>query len=575
MKKIGLIFNRKQKIFIVIIILLMLVCAGLETATTSLMLPFATALIGTSSSEGAWKTMVVSIFNCDDEMEYIAVMCAIIMIAYIVKCLFAILNSYIQQIFVVSASNEISTRVFNILTHKPYAYYLHHTSAEIQQRVITDVGMMFTYINAMLTGVTELMVALMLLAVLLKTSFALTIVAGAAIVISVLVTNHFVSQRLKENGIKMREHNTEQIKWVSQTVGGLKGILVNKRQKIFVDNFSQAQYLAMRCNGNQVVLSSIPRNIVESTSMIGAFGAMLLVLLLGDDVATMLPAFATFAVAAIRLMPSANRIISSMNTMQFNKKSFDIVYQVLAEEQGEPNKIKEETVGESFKFTSEICVNNISYKFDDTERWLYKNVNLTIPCGKSVAFIGTTGSGKTTMADLILGLLHPNKGEILVDGIDINQHLYEWSNMIGYIPQNIYLCDDSIKANIAYGLREEDIDENKVWDVLKRAQLDEFVMKLDNGLETEVGEAGVRLSGGQRQRIGIARALYFDPEFLVMDEATSALDNETEKAIMDAIDALAGEKTLLIIAHRLTTIAKCDIVYRIENGSVIEETVRP
>jgi ABC-type multidrug transport system fused ATPase/permease subunit len=307
--------------------------------------------------------------------------------------------------------------------------------------------------------------------------------------------------------------------------------------------------------------------------MVGAFGAMLIALLVGENVAEMLPAFATFAVAAIRLMPSANRVISSMNTMQFNNKAFDKVYEILFEEEKDRKSKGREQVArmEELSLHDLVEVQDLSFRFDGAEKWLYQHANLYIPKGESVALIGTTGSGKTTMADLILGLLRPQEGTITVDGISIRLNPKKWSKMVGYIPQNIYLCDDTIKANIAYGLKDADIDETKVWQTLEQAQLADFVTSLPENINTKVGEAGVRLSGGQRQRIGIARALYFDPEFLVMDEATSALDNDTEKAIMDAIDALAGEKTLLIIAHRLTTIKKCNMVYRIENGKVMRE----
>lgn len=213
-----------------------------------------------------------------------------------------------------------------------------------------------------------------------------------------------------------------------------------------------------------------------------------------------------------------------------------------------------------------IEVKNISFGYKDAESRLYSDLSLTIPAKKSVAFVGTTGSGKTTLADIILGLHRPEKGVVLADGIDVSKCPEWWSEMIGYIPQFIYLCDDTIRANVAFGVNEAEINDDLVWKVLERAQMKEFVRSLPEGLNTVIGENGVRLSGGQRQRIGIARALYFKPQFLVMDEATSSLDEETEKAIVDSINELSGTLTLLIIAHRLSTIKECDLIYRIENG---------
>jgi len=228
---------------------------------------------------------------------------------------------------------------------------------------------------------------------------------------------------------------------------------------------------------------------------------------------------------------------------------------------------KSETIGR-IAFEKEIRLDHIAYRYPNTEDYVIQNVDIVIPKNQSVAFVGPSGAGKTTMADIILGILEPDKGGVLADGMDVCDNMAEWHNKIGYIPQNIYLMDDSIKNNIAYALSNDEIDDNRISEVIEEAQLKSFIESLEHGVDTIIGEAGVRLSGGQRQRIGIARALYKNPEILVLDEATSALDNDTETAVMEAIDSLAGKKTLIIIAHRLTTIKNCDIVYEVKDGHV-------
>ena len=280
--------------------------------------------------------------------------------------------------------------------------------------------------------------------------------------------------------------------------------------------------------------------------------------------------------AAVKLMPSANRIVSAINQIAFQGPALDRLvedFKDLKTQKSTDNTDNSNTNDINIKINrdSKIIMENIYYKYPNNKKYVLEGSNMEIPIGYSIGIVGKSGAGKTTVVDILLGLLKIEKGRILLDDIDIMNNHKEWYSHIGYIPQSIFILDDSIRANVAFGLSNNEIDENKVWNALKEAQLDEYVKSLPDGINTKIGERGVRISGGQRQRIGIARALYENPEILVFDEATSALDNETETAIMESINSLHGKKTLIIIAHRLQTIQGCDIVYRVENKKIMKE----
>ena len=291
----------------------------------------------------------------------------------------------------------------------------------------------------------------------------------------------------------------------------------------------------------------------------------------------MLPQITVLAAAAARLLPSANRINNYLTSIAYFEPFFLNVSDNLQTEihddqvSYDPSAYQVSPEVEKLPVTKEIVLKNITYKYPNSQTYVLDHANMLIPVGKSVGIVGTSGAGKTTIVDVMLGLLKAEKGEILADGVEVRDHYQSWLKNIGYIPQTIFMVDSTIRKNVAFGYPDEQIDDDKVWQALKEAQLDEYVRGLPEGLDTKIGERGIRLSGGQRQRIGIARALFEDPEVLVLDEATSALDNETEAAIMGSINRLHGRKTLIIIAHRLQTIEKCDIVYRVRGGQVVTD----
>ncbi|MEH7495310.1 ABC transporter ATP-binding protein, partial [Neobacillus niacini] len=364
----------------------------------------------------------------------------------------------------------------------------------------------------------------------------------------------------------------------NQGLGASKEIKVSGKERYFVDSYGSHSKTMAKNTIYKNMLDQVPRLFIETLLVSVVLITMIIIVFQGTDTSKLVSTMSLFAMAAFRLMPSITRIVATLSTIRFSQPALSVVYKDLVEENGGKTLIYEENeiVTKPAKvnngdrtFLHSINLENVYFRYPNQKDYSIKNVSLTIPIGSSVAFVGSSGAGKTTIVDIILGLLEPEKGKLFVDNKDLNQLLPIWQNKIGYIPQSIYLSDETIRKNVAFGIDDEDIDESAIQRAIQAAQLKGFVDSLPEGLNTVVGERGVRLSGGQRQRIGIARALYHNPEIIFLDEATSALDNETEKEIMKAIDGLKGEKTLIIIAHRLSTIENCDIVFKVDKGKLI------
>ena len=388
-------------------------------------------------------------------------------------------------------------------------------------------------------------------------------------VFSVVVILKAFKKNLEKRGREVRESRAGIDLWLLQTFGGIKEAKIYEREPFFLSKFDEHYCQFAESHRKNQVLAYLPKPFMETLCI----GSVLLViaakLLNGTAPEYFVATISVFAIAAFRLLPSFNRMSSYASRVMFNSPSVDAIYNDLVsiEQIKKCEDVKE--LGYELKFDERVDIDDITFRYDGAEQNVLENVSFSIPKNKSVAFIGASGAGKTTLADIILGVLTPESGDILVDGISTIQYRKEWHKKLGYVPQSIYLMDDTIRNNIIFGA-EEAVNEDKLRKAIEGAQLDKFIQELPEGMDTVIGESGVRLSGGQRQRIGIARALYNDPEILVLDEATSALDNDTENAVMDAINNLAGKKTLIIIAHRLTTIRNCDYVYEVGNKKVVQ-----
>ncbi|MCR4656299.1 MAG: ABC transporter ATP-binding protein/permease [Lachnospiraceae bacterium] len=375
---------------------------------------------------------------------------------------------------------------------------------------------------------------------------------------------------------------------INQALGAVKDIKILHREKYFVKAFTSYGSKKMRAVRNNNILGNVPKYLIETVCIGTILSVLLIKINQGTDLGTMITELSAFAVAAFKLLPSVSKINNYANLIVFLKPSVDLIYRDIKDtedmkdyeisdkegSQAVPASVLQDTgtgSGREGQETS-IKIENVSYTYPGSSTQVLEDVSFEIPLGYAVGIVGSSGAGKSTMADVILGILTPTSGRVLYGDMNVHENPLKWSKKLAYIPQSIYLSDESIRNNVAFGIDDEAIDEDKVWEALKEAQLYDFVKGLPEGLDTMVGERGVRLSGGQRQRIGIARALYDNPEILVLDEATSALDNETEAAVMEAIESLMGRKTLIIIAHRLTTIENCQIIFRVEDGKVTRET---
>ncbi len=400
----------------------------------------------------------------------------------------------------------------------------------------------------------------------------MTITIALLLVVVLLVIKYFIKPVMVKAGQDNQDYYSGLYKWIYESVTGIKEIKVANKENYFINGYADCGAGYVNAVQKYNLYNSTPRLLIETIAIAGMVGYMLVVMLGGTSIASLLPQLTVLAAAAARLLPSANRINNYLTSIAYFEPFLDNVSDNLQTEihdksisyDSEDYRTKSEV--EKLPVTKTIRMEDITYKYPGTDKLILDKATMEIPVGKSVGIVGTSGAGKTTIVDVLLGLLEPENGTITADGVDVMTNYRGWLKNIGYIPQTIFMTDSTIRKNVAFGVPEDEIDDNKVWQALKEAALDEFVKELPEGLDTQIGERGIRLSGGQRQRIGIARALFEDPEVLVLDEATSALDNDTEAAIMDSINRLHGRKTLVIIAHRLQTIEKCDMIYNIGDG---------
>ena len=388
--------------------------------------------------------------------------------------------------------------------------------------------------------------------------------------LSVLILK-VMKPRLSRLGEKNLAIQSRIAKWRIQAIYGIKDVKVLHREAFFADNYESSGKIGAGYSKRYAVMNNTPRLLIETIFIASILGYIILYILAGNDASTLVPILTAFGVAAIRMMPSVNRINTYMTDISYFRPCLDYVYENMnINEISKKNNqtLKPVDAAKTMALRDRIELRDIVYAYPNTDKLIFDHADMVIPCGKSVGIMGPSGAGKSTIVDILLGLLKVRTGSILCDGVDIFDNYPAWLSRIGYIPQSIYLVDEPIRNNIAFGIADSEIDDARIWDALEEAQLAAFIRGLPEGLDTAIGDRGVRLSGGQRQRLGIARALYHNPEILVFDEATSALDNETEAAVMDAINSFHGRKTMIIIAHRLNTIEKCDMIYKVDAGKI-------
>jgi ATP-binding cassette subfamily C protein len=481
--------------------------------------------------------------------------------------------SRVQYRFLFRRQSELTRHLFEHYVRTPYVTFLQINSVEVIRILTWDCNYVFTnFIIPLCQVLTESFVVLAILALLLSFAPLPTMAAGAFLGVASLVFYRYVKglrEGLEERRTSCHEH---MMRWINQGLGGFKETKIMHREEFFVEAYSMHARNFEQASVRLFPTGELPRLFTEGTVVAGIVLIISIFLARGNDFSSSLPALALVAAAAFRLMPSVNRILTGLHAMESHRHLVDtIALELRGDLRSRPLPASTPADGGAapLRFEHRIELNDVVFRYPGTAAPALKGLSLVVPKGHCVGIVGTSGGGKSTAVDVLMGLLTPARGDVLVDGVSIQSRLPQWGGKIGYIPQPVYVYDDSIRRNIAFGLDDHLIDDDKVWSALNAAQLEEFVRSLPERLETRLGERGVRLSGGQRQRIGIARVLYHDPEVMVLDEATAGLDNETEAEVAKAISTAGRNKTLVIVAHRLSTVRNCDTLFLLKNGTIV------
>lgn len=579
MKKFGKILSKHQKFRIFELVVLMIIGGILEAFSVSLILPFMNMVMKPEDMmENSLVQFACHIFGIESSRGFLVLLAILLAGIFLMKNVFLLFEYNIQYRFVYGNMFAMQERLLSNLIQRPYEFFLKVESGEIVRIINTDTQQTFVLLTTLLQLFTEIVVSGMMIVTVFVIAPMITLVMAAALLLMVVVINIVLKPILRKAGMETQKSSAGMNKWLLQSIQGIKEIKVNSRERFFLRRFNHYGERYVVSRRKDMVFGVVPRFFIEATGMCTMFLIVAVLIWQGTDLEAIVPILTAVAMAAMRLLPSVNRISTSLTSVAYNEPMLDKLIENLRDISGENDVSLEMQLEEVYStdnssgrirsFENSIILSEITFRYPDAEIPVLNQVNMVVEKGQSVGIVGSSGAGKTTAVDVLLGFLSPEDGQVLLDGIDIREDMPGFLHQVGYIPQSIFMLDDTIRANVAFG--EEEISDDDVWRALRDSSLESFVRELPDGLDTEIGERGVRLSGGQRQRIGIARALYRDPSILVFDEATSALDNDTEKSIMESINHLKGVKTMIIIAHRLSTIESCDIVYRVEDGKVTQ-----
>ena len=557
-------FTNSDRIAFTRIVVMVIVGMFLETISLGIVVP----IIGILTQDDYQQKypFIVDIFgNLSREELISAVMVAMVLI-YIVRSLFLFWSLWIQKGFSASVSGRLSQSLFSTYLRQPYMFHLQRNSSTLMRNAKNATAIVTCGVDPFLVLLTDGLVAIAMFALLIAVEPVGTLAVLLVFGLSTFVFQRTTRRRIDNWGYQVDYHETKILQHLQEGFGGAKDVKVLGRENEFLSQHEKHLGESIRINRIYNVILTLPRSFMEIITIVGLCLLVVSMVVRGRELADIVPILGLFAAAAFRVMPSINRLLMATQTLIFNRSIIASVYQDFLLDSPDSLTVKSNT-----KFASQLELMDVSFQYPTAATASLQNVSLVVKRGEAVGFVGPSGAGKSTLVDVILGLFAPASGVVKVDGQDVQQNLRNWQNQIGYVPQAIYLTDDTLRRNVAFGLNDENIDDNLVRDAIRLAQLEDFVATLPEKLDTVVGERGVRLSGGQRQRIGIARALYHNPSVLVLDEATSSLDTPTEHGVMQAVQALQGSKTVLIVAHRLSTVEYCDRLYKIENARITEE----
>lgn len=515
------------------------------------------------------KPLINSLGNPTQTQLIIAGMCVLILV-YVVKALFLVYLNWRQSKFSALLSAQLSEDLFYGYLQKPYAFHLQNNSAQLIRNITSEVNFFSSITHSVIALTIEVSIILSLTVVLFAIEPVGAIVVTFFFAVSAYLFQLLTRAKIVKWGELRQIHDGKVNQHLLQGLGGVKDVKLMGREDYFLEKFNESNLWKAKLSTRQFTLQQVPRLYLELLAVIGLVGLIVVMVLQHKPINALIATLGIFVAAAFRMIPSINRIMIAFQSIRFAQPVVEVLYNEFKSihEDVELAKVITPNV---LPFSNDIYSNNLVFNYYGSKANALNGITFTIRIGESIGLVGPSGSGKSTFVDLLLGLLRPAKGNIFVDGVDIHGDIRTWQDQIGYVPQSIYLMDDTLRKNIAFGVPDKMINEDAVLRAIKSAQLDDYVQNLPEGLETFVGERGIRLSGGQRQRIGIARALYRDPAILVLDEATSSLDTDTENKLMEAVDALKGNKTLIIIAHRLSTVQNCDRIFKFERGRIVKE----
>lgn len=573
-KKLMLLLSKKQKRQMALLVPVMLIGAVLETASVTLVLSVVTAVISPEEIEkNKFVSAIYRGFHFSSPLTFTIVAMVLLVVAYVLKNVYLFFQWKLQYAFVYRNQFDTSERMLKSYLKKGYEYYLFADTAVVQRSITSDVNNMYGLILSILTIASEVIVFLALVVTIFLVEPIMCLVMGTLLLLTMLLITKILKPVMHKAGQDNQDFYSDLFKWISQIVLGIKEVKVTGKEKYFVNEYKKCGLGYVNAVEKYSLYNNTPKLLIETVCVAGMIGYLLVAVISGEDISSKLPSLSAIAFAAMKLMPSANKINNQLNAIAYFEPFLMNVSDTLQDDIASQNTDMSfaETPVNKLDIKKGIYLKDITYKYPRTEKLIFDHANMDIPLGSAVGVVGASGAGKTTVVDILLGLLELQGGAVFADDVNTKDDYRAWLKNVGYIPQMIYMLDGTIRDNVAFGISQDELDEKRVWEVLKEAHLDEFIKSLPEGLDTEIGERGIRLSGGQRQRIGIARALYDDPEVLILDEATSALDNDTEAAIMESINSLHGRKTLVIIAHRLQTIEKCDMIYRVQDGKIERE----
>lgn len=557
----------KRKIFGIVV--LMVLSGFLEILSLSMIVPLIAAIVNMELLTKYEVVMKIFVFfGLTDDKSMLIGMAVGFAVLMALKNLVIFLMERAKKYFIAKGKKDTANKLFDIYITRPYVYFLHCNSGELITVINVLVEKVYALLQDILTLISKVIVVVALVVVMVVVDWKVSLFLMLVFVVLTSILYYTMYRKDEAVGEKATMCTMKMMDIVNQTVNGIKDIKVLNREKYFSDKYRRYSNKNYKLEKEKFVYDTAPKHLTEVVVSVCIAGYILLSIVTDQDMQAVLVGMSAVSIAVVRIVPSVNSINSCFNRIMYNKPMLMKISKEVISDINSKDAINFETDPEPFPLNDRIVFDHVSFMYPDGNENVINDISLTIMKGERIGIIGASGEGKTTFVNILLGFLEPNEGRIIVDGGDIRQSVKGWMQNIGYIPQMIFLVDDTIRNNIVFGTK--DASDERIWDILKIVKLDKFVQSLDRGLDSQVGENGVRLSGGQRQRIGIARALFHNPDILVFDEATAALDDETESEIMNEIYGFENDKTIIIISHRMSTLEGCDRIYRVEDGNVIE-----